>query len=239
MVGEQRHEQDGAAGADEGADGVERLAQAVGRAAHLVGREVGDQRVARRAADALADAIDETRGDDPGDVGRQREQRFRQRGEAVTDGGQPFALAQPVADDAGEHLGDGRGRFRDALDDADLERGSAEHADEIKRQQRMDHLRGGVHEQRHEAERPDAAGDLAPVQEGGFLGVGQSTNSAHSRVGGNPVLPQASISFHRSRQSGLLFSINSSFQFLFHLFICRSRANAKSGESGARTRRAS
>ena len=41
------------------------------RAAQIGGREIGDQRVARRAADALADAVDEARRRQPADAGRQ------------------------------------------------------------------------------------------------------------------------------------------------------------------------
>jgi len=53
------------------------------------------------------------------------------------------------------------GGLGDALNRADAGHGGAEHADEIDRQQRVDHLRGDIHKQRDEAERPDAGGDLA------------------------------------------------------------------------------
>src|SRR5262249_3493697 len=45
------------------------------RAAQGGRRDVGDQRVARRAADALADAVDETCREQPADRGRQRKDR--------------------------------------------------------------------------------------------------------------------------------------------------------------------
>src|SRR5437588_539402 len=44
-------------------DGVERLAQSEACAAQLGRRDIGDQGIARRAADALADAVDEARGE--------------------------------------------------------------------------------------------------------------------------------------------------------------------------------
>ena len=54
---------------EEGADRVERLAQPEARPAQLRRASVGDQRIARRAANALADAVDEARGDQPADAG--------------------------------------------------------------------------------------------------------------------------------------------------------------------------
>ena len=128
------------------------------------GREIGDQRVTRRAADTLADAIDETRRHQPADARRQRKHRLGDGGEAVAEGGEPLALAEIIAERAGKDLGDRGGGLGDALDDADGQRRGAEHGDEIERQQRMDHLGGDVHEQRHQPERPDAARNFAPAE---------------------------------------------------------------------------
>ncbi len=83
------------------------------------GVELGDQRVARRAANALADAIDAARREHPAGRRRQREQRLRDRGEPVAQDRQQLAFAEPVAERAREHLrdrGDGLGR---ALEQAD------------------------------------------------------------------------------------------------------------------------
>ena len=90
---------------------------------------------------------------------RQREDRLGEGGQAVAECGQEFPLAEPVGQGAGEDLGDRGGRLGDAFDDADGQRRGAENGDEIDRQERVDHLRGDVHEQRDEAEHPDAGRD--------------------------------------------------------------------------------
>jgi hypothetical protein len=48
---------------------IQRLAQAIGRAANFRRRDVGDQRIARRAAYALADAVDKPRREHRADAG--------------------------------------------------------------------------------------------------------------------------------------------------------------------------
>ena len=63
----------------------------------------------------------------PFDRRRQRKDRLGKRRQAIAERGQGFALAKPVAQRAGEHLGDRRGRLGDAFNDADGERRSAEH----------------------------------------------------------------------------------------------------------------
>ena len=143
---------------DERTDGVERLPQAEARAAQADGCDIGDQCIARRAANALADAVDEARGNQPSDAGGKREQRFCQRGEPVAERGEQFAPAEPVGQRAGEDFRDRGGRLGNALDEADGERGGAEHGDEIDRQQRVDHLGGDVHQHRDETEHPDPPG---------------------------------------------------------------------------------
>jgi len=52
------------------------LPQAERRAAHLLRREIGDERIARRAADALADTVEEAREEDQQRPGREREERL-------------------------------------------------------------------------------------------------------------------------------------------------------------------
>ena len=121
-------------------------------------RDVGHQRIARRAADALADAVDEARGDDGADAAGQREQGLVKRAHRVAQHGQPLAPAEVVAERAGEDLRDQRRRLGDALDQADRQHADAQRADQEQRQQAVDHLRRDVHQQADEAEHPDAAG---------------------------------------------------------------------------------
>ena len=67
VVGGQHHQRDRQQRPEERADRVERLPQTEARAAHVGRRDVGDQRIARCAADALADAVDEARREQPAD----------------------------------------------------------------------------------------------------------------------------------------------------------------------------
>src|SRR6185369_6940673 len=143
-------------GAHEGADRIERLAQAKTRAAQIGRREVRHQRIAGSAANALADPVDETRGHQPADGWRERKHRLGESRETVAGGGEPFALAEPVRERAGEYFCDGSGRFGDALDDTDRHHRCAKHRNQVDRQQRVDHLRRDVHQHRDEAEDPYA-----------------------------------------------------------------------------------
>src|SRR4029077_18584628 len=82
----------------ERADRVERLAQPEGRAAHLLRREVGDERIARRPADALADAVEEPRDEDEKGPRRQREERLREGRESIAEGGDGLALVPAIGE---------------------------------------------------------------------------------------------------------------------------------------------
>ena len=87
----------------------------------------------------------------------------------VADDGERLALAEPVRDPAREQLGDRGGCFADAFDEADHLGAGPEHGGEEHRQQTVDHLRGDVHEQADEAERPHAARHCAEILFGGAL----------------------------------------------------------------------
>ena len=118
----------------DGADRVERLAQPEGGPADLLGREVGDERIARRAADALADAVEEARGEHEERTGREGEERLGERRQPVAERGDPLALAQAIGERPREHLHDERGGLRDAFDHAHRERARAEAHGEVERQ---------------------------------------------------------------------------------------------------------
>ena len=68
----------------------------------VVGREVGDQRIARRAANALADAIGEARRDDPAERRRERERELRDGREPVAQHDQRLALRRNRSDSTPE-----------------------------------------------------------------------------------------------------------------------------------------
>jgi hypothetical protein len=73
----------------------------------------------RRAPDALADAVDEARGNESADGWRQREHRLGDGRQSITEGGKHLALAQSITERTGEDLDDGGRGLGDALDDAD------------------------------------------------------------------------------------------------------------------------
>ena len=156
VVGCPPHQGDGEQGAYECADRVERLAEAEARAAQIGRREVRHECITGSATNALADPVDETRRHQPGDGRRQRKHRLGESRETVAGDCEPFALAEPVRERAGEYLGDGGGGLGDAFDDADRHHRCAEHRDQIDRQQGVDHLRRDVHQHRDETEDPYA-----------------------------------------------------------------------------------
>jgi hypothetical protein len=121
--------------------------------------DVGDERIARRAADALADAIQEARAEYEPRSLRDREERFGKGREPVARGRDPLAPAKAIRERPGENLHhEGRG-FRDAFDEPDRERARAQAHREIERQEAVDHLGRDIHEHAHEAQQPHAAWD--------------------------------------------------------------------------------
>jgi hypothetical protein len=154
VVVEQIHQADRQGRPERGADRVERLAKPERRAPHAGGREVRDQRIAGRAADSLADAIEETRHEHEPDRVREREQRLRRRREAIAEHGECLAPPERIGEPAGKHARDLCRRLGDPFDHTERGRARAERDDEKNREQSVDQLRGGIHEQRGQAERP-------------------------------------------------------------------------------------
>ena len=119
IVRKRRHEHDRQQRSDHRADGVDRLTQPIGAAAQIGRREIGYQRIARRAADALADAVDEACRCQPANTGGERKHRLGHCGKTIAECGEPLALAQIVTQCPGKDLGyRGRG-LGDAFDDPD------------------------------------------------------------------------------------------------------------------------
>ena len=104
---------------DDGARVVHRAVKAEGQAALGRVRGVRDHRVARRAADPLADPVRQAYGEHLMPVGGEPEQRPRSSRQRVAEDDQPLAPPAPVGEVAGEEFeqaGDGFGR---ALYEAD------------------------------------------------------------------------------------------------------------------------
>ncbi len=160
IVRPQQHQPDRQQRPEEGADRVQRLAQPERRAAYLRRRDVGEQRIARRAAYTLADAVAQARGEDHAHALCQREHRLGDRAQAVAEQRQDFALAEIIAQRAGEHLHDQRGRFGQPLDHADRQHADAQRRHHEHRQQAVDHLGRDIHQQADKAEHPDTARDF-------------------------------------------------------------------------------
>src|SRR5215470_10032661 len=68
IVGKCFHEYDRGKRTEHRTDGVERLSQTEGVTSQIGRREIGNERVAWRTADTLADPVDEARGGKPGNA---------------------------------------------------------------------------------------------------------------------------------------------------------------------------
>jgi hypothetical protein len=147
---------------DDRADGKEGNAQAESRASRPRRKLVGQQRIARRIADALARAIQEARGKHGRHVAGEGEQRLRERRQAIAENDQRLAPPLPVRERPGEHPHERVRGFRDALDEPHRRGRGAEGDDEKQREEAVDHLRGGAHQQAHRAERDHVAWQRLP-----------------------------------------------------------------------------
>ena len=153
-----RHQCHGCKRPGESAHGVHRLAQPVGCAALFLRRDVGDQRIARCAAYALADAVEKARRKYRADSSGEREQWLGQRRQPIAQQHQRLATAEPVGEHPGEHLGDRSRGLGDAFDEAHRHCGRAQDGDQEHRQEAVDHLRGEIHGEAHQSERDDTFG---------------------------------------------------------------------------------
>ena len=106
VIGEPQHRADRQHGSEHCTHRIQRLAQPIGGAAQVMRRNVGDERVTRRAADTLADAIDETREDDPSERRCQRKDWLGQGGKSVAEDREQLSPAQKIGQIAGKNLGD-------------------------------------------------------------------------------------------------------------------------------------
>jgi hypothetical protein len=137
---------------------VHRALEAEGAAEVLARRDLGQERVARRAAHALADAVHDPHGQHvPGGRGR-RDQRARDRRERVAGDDERLAPPHAVGDAARDDLGQAGHGLREALDEAHESGARSEHAGQERREQRIDHLAAGVGEEADEPETPDGTG---------------------------------------------------------------------------------
>ena len=126
IVGPEKHQQHSQQRAEKGANGIQRLTQPVGGAADLRWGDVGDQRVSRRAANAFAYAVYHAGAKHHAGGRGDGKQRLAERAQAVAQQRQPFALADVVADRAGEDFQDQGGGFRQPLDKTDNDHAGAE-----------------------------------------------------------------------------------------------------------------
>jgi hypothetical protein len=80
---------------------------------------IGDERIAWRTADALADTVDEAHCDPPPSRRRGRKDRLCECCQSITDTGQKFAITEPVTQcSRKDYFCDRSGSFGDAFDDA-------------------------------------------------------------------------------------------------------------------------
>ncbi len=156
--------------AQQGAGRVQRAVDAEGQAEPFGRRAQRDQRIARRGADALADAVDRDGGgrQAPRPAGRQQADLADGRHPVAQDG--DVAVAAPAI--AHQAAGQARRRgdaLRQAVDEAELQRRHAHGEDEPDRQDRRHHLGGDVRQQAGQAEEPDVGRDARHACESHFL----------------------------------------------------------------------
>ena len=116
IVGPKQHQADTQKRAGEGAHGVERLAQAKGRSPQMARRDVGNQRVAWRAAHAFAHPVEQPRRHDEAGSRGDGKQGLRRCAQGVAEYRQALALAKVVAQGAGKDLDDQGGGFGQPFD---------------------------------------------------------------------------------------------------------------------------
>ena len=145
IVGPQDHQPHRQQRPEERAHRIQRLPQPERSPAQIRWRNVGDERIARCAANSLADAIHQSCGQHKIDRAGERKQRFRNRAEPVPHHGQRFALAPIITQRARENFHDQGCRFRYALDQSNREHARAERRDHEHRQQAMDQLGRDIH----------------------------------------------------------------------------------------------
>jgi len=151
---------------EHGADAVAAALEAEGAAAKPGGRGVGDDGVARAAANAFAEAVEHARGQHQRPAIGQRQKRLGEGGQSVTGQHQRLAAAPPVGKRAGNEFQEPRGGFGDSFDEADDLDGRAQDIGEKQRHQRIDHLARKVGEEAHHGEQQDVSRDAA--EEGRF-----------------------------------------------------------------------
>jgi len=106
-----------------------------------------------------------------------------------------FSFAEPVAQGAREHPGDGARRFGDTFDDPNREHGRSQSRNKEHRKERMDHLRRDVHEQGYEAQYPHTSGQLPPC--------GRTFGSFRYAAQANPAHPPKTIELRRNAPSAM------------------------------------
>ena len=206
----QRHpdldEQEGDQRTEDGAHGVHGAVQAEGDAALIVAGAGGDERIARGAAHAFAQPVDEPPEEchrpDHGDG----DDQLAEAGEPVAEGGEHAAPAGVVAPLAEGVLRDARRGFGDALDEAEHRRRRAEHAGDEDREERVDDLAAEVGEEADPAERPDVGIEAAQPRPRGRQGQRWWRPAGLARIDGSSSSTSASahgVRLARRRALGL------------------------------------
>ena len=145
---------------DRGADGVERPMHAEAAAALRFAAALGDESVARRRADALAETVREPQHEHRGPARRDGQDGLGQVRDGVADRDQRLAPPDVVGQPPRAHLHERGGGLRERLDQADRRDRRSQHVRQVERQHRIDHLGRRIREQAHDAHHPDVPGCL-------------------------------------------------------------------------------
>jgi len=121
----------------------------------------GQQCVARRGAQALADPVGEAQQQQPRPARHQRHQRPPDACQSVAEHDPRLGALRSVDHRTREQLEQAGGRLGDALDQAQRARPGHQHRRQVERDQRIQHLGGRVVHQTDESDQPDGAGQGA------------------------------------------------------------------------------
>ena len=154
---------------EDGTAVVHRPVQAKGQAA-LRGRHAGrEQRIARRRAQSLADAVGKTDGEQRRPTGDEGNQRSHEAGQRIAENDPRFGPPRAIDNHPGKQLEQAGRCLGYAFDQAQGARPGHQHRGQVDRDQRVKHVAGRVVDQADQADEPDGAGEGA---EGGEHGVG-------------------------------------------------------------------
>ena len=150
-----RQQQEGAQRSEHCAGMIHRAMKAECPSQPLRIHGTGNECIARRGSQPLADSIEETQCNDNGPYGREGDQGARDIGYAVAANDEPLVAPATIGEPAGDEFEKTRGGFRHSLGESDDDGCRAQGQCQKQRQQGGNHLTGDVIQERDRAQHDD------------------------------------------------------------------------------------